>query len=649
MTSSPLVPELLERWSSLGIDPRLLKVDQTGTLVSAGRDRAPEIPDLRGVMSRPSVSDELVLGDVMAVEASTVVRRAFQRSLRRDVAVVVAQEGSDDADDEVIREGRVLARLEHPNLVPVHLLGEGADGRPMLATRMVQGRAWSTFMGGRRGQLSAPVGIDEPLEWHIRVLMTVCQVLHYAHSLGVVHRDVKPESVIIGEFDEIYLVQWGLAVSLDPLVAPELPIATGVTRLVGTPSRMPPEMVLVDGDRVGPWTDVYLLGTCLHTIMTGLPRHTGRDILAQLYSAATSEPVEYPELYPQELSRIANFAMAAEPIARFRDAEAMREALASYLAHRASERLSQEAWRRIPDLEAAVGAETAAARRRLLDHLGACRYGFQHALADWPENNHAALGLRRVAIAEARHEIESGKPTSAARLLGSIERPPKDLLTQIEWLRQRQAQEAAELQALEEIEEDMDVRVGLNVRSRIMTTLGVSWGSLFALLAVLHHAGIFSAGYTHYTVLIMVHASVIGVFGFRHREVLEANSVNQRFLMCLLFSVLFMVLVWPTLMYTNTPFHYGLGLLMWIVGFCCSMAAVAIDPRLLVSGAILTAGLFSTVLWPWLAHTALAVTIGVGLTYVGWVWSKEPPDPTDEALAGFRGFGSDDQTHMGGM
>ena len=114
------------------------------------------------------------------------------------------------------------------------------------------------------------------LEWNLRVLMQICQALRFAHRRGIIHRDLKPDNVMIGEFGEVYLLDWGIALSLDDDGTGRFPVQ-GVRTVAGSLAYMAPEMLDEEAGKLGPWTDVYLVGSTLVEILTGHPaaRSTG--------------------------------------------------------------------------------------------------------------------------------------------------------------------------------------------------------------------------------------------------------------------------------------------------------------------------------------------------------------------------------------
>jgi len=179
-----------------------------------------------------------------------VVHLATQATLGRHVAVKTLRKGAGDEEAalRILREAWVTGALEHPNVVPVHDVGVDASGAPVIVMKRIEGRVWSHLM--RDGaEITRRFGATDPLEWNLRTLVSVCNAVHFAHSRGILHRDLKPDNVMIGEFGEVYVLDWGIAVSLKDDPSGRLPCASQATDIAGTPHYMAPEMLLGDPQR----------------------------------------------------------------------------------------------------------------------------------------------------------------------------------------------------------------------------------------------------------------------------------------------------------------------------------------------------------------------------------------------------------------
>jgi serine/threonine protein kinase len=203
------------------------------------------------------------------------VYRAYDRSLDREVALKVLRPDLGDAAAaaRLEREAQILARLEHPGIVPVHDAGMLADGRVFYVMKLVR--------GDRLEEFARTVSLTEVL----RLFLRVCETVGFAHARGVVHRDLKPSNIMVGAFGEVLVLDWGIArlVSEEPVARPSdvggnrTPTAdplreaatadTAPGTVLGTPGFMAPEQAqgwlhLVDGR-----TDVYALGAILRSLL----------------------------------------------------------------------------------------------------------------------------------------------------------------------------------------------------------------------------------------------------------------------------------------------------------------------------------------------------------------------------------------------
>jgi len=209
-----------------------------------------------------------------------VVHVAEQRSLARDVAVKTIQEGADPtARALLVREARIMGALEHPNLVPVHALGVDGRGAPLIVMKRVEGVSWRDLLSepGHPSWKPLLAGHGDPLRANVEILSQICSALAFAHDRGVVHRDIKPDNVMIGRFGEVYLLDWGVALRLEER-------ANEAQTFVGTPGYAAPEMVVANPLLIGTWTDIYLLGGVLFEVLVGRVPHeasTARAALAR--------------------------------------------------------------------------------------------------------------------------------------------------------------------------------------------------------------------------------------------------------------------------------------------------------------------------------------------------------------------------------
>jgi serine/threonine-protein kinase len=335
------------------------------------------------------------------------VFRARQRSINRDVAIKRANNLRPGAAAALLYEAKIAGALEHPNIVPVHLVGRDAAGRTVIVMKRIAGTTWGALLR-RVDDTFWKARSRDRLRFNIETMIHVCNAVAFAHAQGVLHRDIKPANVMIGEFGEVYLVDWGIAVRKDN---------QGDGSIVGTPAYMAPETLA--RQPVDERTDVYLLGATLHEALTGRPRHVGSTVPDVLRSVAESAPVKFPADVPEELATICNRATHRDPALRFASAADLRRALEAYLVHRASNDLVSHAAATLALLDAPLASGTDLEKMRV--RFVECRFGFQGALAQWPKNAAARAGLRRAIERMFELELEHGNIEAAETLLKEAE------------------------------------------------------------------------------------------------------------------------------------------------------------------------------------------------------------------------------------
>ncbi|HRI66388.1 MAG TPA: serine/threonine-protein kinase [Polyangium sp.] len=382
------------------------------------------------------------------------VWRAVQRSLGREIALKRLATDNATAASYFVSEARVTARLSHANIVPVHALGLAPDGRPMLAMKLVEGRSWAELLQAE--------GENRSLERHLQIFLNVCNAVEFAHSRGFLHRDLKPANVMIGEFGQVFVVDWGLAVGLDRRTCDENGIlhVQDVRSPAGTPTYMAPELALGYGDEQGPATDVYLLGACLHEIVTGSPPHVADNIRDVLDRAVASAPPNYSEEIPEEIISICRRAMAKAPTDRYPDIRSLRLAVEAFLSHEAAREITRKGERAAVRLDeliasfATIHRDDPEAEENLHKAFTEARFAFEMALESWPENEEAKQRLSGVLRAMLIHAINSEDVALASRLAAEVD--DADLRAKLEALRGRISAREKEFSALREHAELLD-------------------------------------------------------------------------------------------------------------------------------------------------------------------------------------------------
>ncbi|TDJ75294.1 MAG: serine/threonine protein kinase, partial [Planctomycetota bacterium] len=250
-----------------------------------------------------------------------LVLRGRDVDLRRDVAVKVLRSQFADRKDLVERfllEAQLGGQLQHPGIAPVYDLGITRDGRPFFTMKLVQGSTLAELLVEREDWAGRTVHL-------LGIFSQICKAVGYAHARGVVHRDLKPVNVMVGEFGEVQVVDWGLAkvaghpdelVRDDRNFAPDLSAAPDSRpgTVLGTPGYMAPEQAR--GEAVGPASDVYSLGVMLFEILAG--RRLPESVEGELGDA--EEVRALLDGQDLELQRLVSACLAPEPASRPHDA-----------------------------------------------------------------------------------------------------------------------------------------------------------------------------------------------------------------------------------------------------------------------------------------------------------------------------------------
>ena len=536
---------------------------------------------------------QLNSGSVIGQGGMGVVRSAEQIALGRIVAVkTLRAERRHDAMAalDLLREAWVTGMIEHPNVVPVYNLTVDADGSPLIVLKRIDGVEWSTLIHDADA-VARRFGTTDLLAWNLGILMQALNALRFAHHRGVIHRDLKPSNVMIGNFGEVYLLDWGIAVSLRDDRSGRFPLAAAATQFAGTPSYMAPEMLCRETDPgLSERTDVYLAGSVLFEIIAGHPPHRGVTALEVLASIVTSKPVLPPGV-PAELARICQLAMADDPEWRLESVEALRLALQQYLEHRSSAEVGAHAASRTEQLLETI-ADPGAQRDEIYRLFGACRFGFHEALAEWRENVDASAGLARTTVAMAEYELRSGNPDLALTLLADDllgDAAPRELIAQAQAQADAKARRAAALERLEEL----DGAIGRRTRTVIIAVLGV----VFTILPVA--MGLIGVELTHARFVEFSAGALAGMGALVYwaRATLFATLFNRRLALAGLFLFASQIVVFGCAWLADSDLHATELMDVFSAFVFAAMLAIMVSPWFSIGVAFYLIALVATARW----------------------------------------------------
>lgn len=247
----------------------------------------------------------------------------------------------DGGDEELrrrfLREVRIQGQLEHPSIVPVYDIGISAQGSPYFTMRRIQGQSLEEVLAGLSAKAPEIVAAYSRHKL-LHAFLNICHAVHYAHTKGIVHRDLKPANVMLGEFGEVYVLDWGIAKPITEAAsqdqAPSARFLTGDGHVIGTPGYMAPEQAAGMVESLDGRADVYALGAMLFEILTYRPLHQGDNIVALAQSTMTRVDARASKVVPNiapELDAILERATQTNRDDRYGTARELAEAIERYL------------------------------------------------------------------------------------------------------------------------------------------------------------------------------------------------------------------------------------------------------------------------------------------------------------------------------
>jgi serine/threonine-protein kinase len=578
--------ELRRFLERLGVDASAIDVDESVTLTVATRSSK----ETSTVATLPRIDSDLVTLETIAEGGMGTVVLARQISLAREVAVKSARKDTaEEGITALVREAFVTGTLEHPSIVPVHVFGVDADGQPLLVMKRVEGVTWRALLADdEHPAWTTHLGATEDrLEANLGVLTSICRALELAHARGILHRDVKPDNVMLGPFGEVYLLDWGLATRS----------GTAEPNIVGTPAYMAPE--LANGEPADETTDVYLLGATLHRVLMGRARHSTGRAVDTILAAALSAPATYPASVPAALARLCNEACALSKAERPSSVRAFRERIAAFGRDRsalaicdvASERLAR-LQQLLEDAAPKPPADLALAYRLATE----ARFGFAQARAAFPEHGGSRDGATTSVEAAVELELRQDHVDTAAALIAEAPELAAKLAPRLEAARIAIAETARETDRLRALEHDVDPAVGAPARVGILLLF---WGVQLALTIAFarpgHQVDPTTGAMVVAAVGMMLGTCVI-VLAFRRR--VFANQFNRRAIAALVATQAAVVINRVVGHYRHEDIHRITANDVLVMDLALALAAILVLPRAGYGIPVSLAATIAIELWP---------------------------------------------------
>ena len=305
--------------------------------------------------------------------ACGLVYAACQNTIDREVAIkVIRPEMAHNATVKslFLSEAVVTGDLDHPNIVPIYDLGMDQQNCLFYTMKKIKGISWNKVIG----QKTEAENID--------ILLRVCDAVAFSHDKGVIHRDLKPHNIMLGDYGEVFVMDWGIAVS--PPGGGKAEILTPESSQAGTPVYMAPEMAGAKASNVNHLSDIYLLGGILYEIETGLTPHSAGNLKDCLKKVAGN--IIQPTDKKSELIDIALKAMATDQAQRYQRVVEFSGAIREYQSHAQSIVLCKSA--------AEIHAK-AKSSNTYQDYQMAL-FSYENALLMWPDNPNASAARTEV-------------------------------------------------------------------------------------------------------------------------------------------------------------------------------------------------------------------------------------------------------------
>ncbi|MEE2788043.1 MAG: serine/threonine-protein kinase [Myxococcota bacterium] len=556
----------------------------------------------------------LTLGKVIGRGGMGVVHEAIQQLPGRTVAVKKLYRANERLSAILMHEAGVMGSLEHPNIVPVHIVRITEPDNPEVVMKRIEGQSLLATLDAKPAR-------GEALRRALEALRPVCQALEFAHSRGVVHRDVKPENIMLGSFGQVYLLDWGIAVRTDRIDhAPK-----GV---VGTPGYMAPEMLSGYPQDVDNRTDVFLLGATLHEILTGKPRHESRGPLGALSQATRCVPYEYDSTIPNDLATLANAACALNPSDRPPSITEFRTAIERHLERWEAGRLEKFAQEKLSNFAHLIAktADDISVASQIRQAFSEARLGFEQVLHIHPDLAGARLGLQTTILMMVEWLMDIGHLAEAEVLYATAPHSTLEMDERLQSARENEDARQKEAQRLLQIANEFDRAPSQRARRNLILFLG---GTVLAtVIGVLIYDSLFPKEITPKRLLFTTGSTMLVtvIVTIVWRRSLFANQFGAQLVNSIVFGLVCAIGFTVGAVLYDFPGRAVLMVDIFIASLAMANARPVIPQATYAAIAIFIIGILGLI-WPRLLHPGLIISMLIGSGTIIWDWFRRDQAP----------------------
>lgn len=488
-------------------------------------------------------SSDFTLTEILGEGGMGRVYLGVQSCLNREVALKVSKVNTQDPRlmAQVFHEAQITANLDHPNILPVHLLALNEQDEPIQVMKRIIGVTWSDLLADAEHEFWAQLEYPDGQEhFHLEVLAQVSQAMSYAHDHDIIHRDLKPENVMIGRFGEVFVLDWGVALYLPAIGAKAAETHFNAQlsckldeALVGTPAYMPPEMARCDRESLGTWTDVYLLGAILYEILCGQRIRQGNELKKLFRDILQGSMPSLPDHLSEEFRSLIEASLASDIDHRIENGQSFRKLLIHAMHTERAAHVQKKAQQISKELSQALQSPEEVEESQLSQLYDEARLTYRTSLEMWSGCARARRGLDELHSIWGQHLIDKGDLAGAKRALERLELPIPELSQTLEMAlleKDRLDQEHAQLQewhADEQMSHSRPIRLLFASIGLVIFGLGsllLDYLERHDLLYIDSKSEVITA--VSFSILVYISFSIVAIK--RRKSSHEANAIFQR-------------------------------------------------------------------------------------------------------------------------